>query len=90
MNELEDALRESSGKAIGIVVPADFDDRLSQYNTAALEGYAAHWVCPEDLDEMRTILEAKITWIAGKPVSIDTGGNENIPGLTAGAGLLWS
>jgi len=79
LSELEDALRESSGKTIGIAVPADFDDQLSQNNTAVVEGYAAHWVSPEDLDEIRTILEAKITRAAGKPVSIHTGGNEIYP-----------
>jgi ABC-type Na+ efflux pump permease subunit len=78
-SELEDTIRESRGKLIGIVIPSGFDDQINQKGSASVEGYAAHWINSEDLIEMRTILEAKITRVVGKPVSINVEGNEIYP-----------
>ncbi len=77
--DLEDTISESRGKIIGIAIPADFDDRISQNGTAEVEGYIAHWVNSGDQVEMRTILEAKLTHAVGKPVSINIQGNELYP-----------
>jgi ABC-2 type transport system permease protein len=77
--DLKDTISESRGNIIGIAIPADFDDSIDQNGSAEVEGYVAHWVNSESLVEMRTILEAKLTHAVGKPVSINTEGNEIIP-----------
>jgi ABC-2 type transport system permease protein len=77
--DLEDTISESRGKIIGIVLPADFDDKIDQNGKAEVEGYTAHWINAEDEAEMRTILEAKLTHSVGKPVSIHTQGNKIYP-----------
>jgi ABC-2 type transport system permease protein len=77
--ELEDTISESRGKTIGIAIPADFDEKISQNGTAEVEGYVAHWINLDDQVEMRTIVEAKLTHAVGKPVSIHTEGNELYP-----------
>nr|MBN1230174.1 ABC transporter permease [Anaerolineae bacterium] len=61
--------------AIGIRLPADFDEQVDKNSTIELEGYIAHWVSESAASEMQMLFERQLSDLMGKPVRINTTGN---------------
>lgn len=73
--ELDDYLGGMDFVVLGLVLPADFDQRL--VSTAIdLEGYIVHWASPVDADETRAFFEQQLEEVSGIPVRIHIGGNK--------------
>jgi ABC-2 type transport system permease protein len=79
MAELESTISEASGAILGLVIPADFDRRLSGVERLLLDGYSAHWADPTEVEETRSVLENRLTTIVERPVSVNTRGHVVYP-----------
>jgi ABC-2 type transport system permease protein len=60
---------------LGLVIPADFDQRLTTDEQIELAGYMVHWVSDSDVDQSRSRIEEELGRLAGRPVPITLDGN---------------
>ncbi len=61
------AAQESSGPLLAVLLPADWENRAG---ALAVDGYVAHWVRAQAVDELVTQGEAALTAVTHRPVTI--------------------
>lgn len=77
--------------SLGLILPADFDNRVETSQTLALTGYAAHWAEPADLAELTTFFDQRLSEITGHPIQINISDEYAYPDPnTKGPGFLAS
>ncbi len=86
--DLEERIGEASAAVLGLVLPTDFDQALQAGEPVELQGFFAHWVRSDDVDELRVFFEERLTHLIGQPVQIQTTGNQVYPAPNAG-GQPW-
>lgn len=77
---LEEALGESSGTVLGLVLPAGFDEALDAGAPPELDGFFAHWVSRADANEEQAFFEQRLAELAGQRVRVTVEGNVVYPG----------
>jgi hypothetical protein len=82
--ELEEFLTEAPGTWLGLVIPADFDQRAGDSQVIELDGYHAHWVNPDKINQWRTFFEEQLGLATWGSVQIDLSGHEIYPAVDAG------
>lgn len=75
LGKVEELLRESDVPELGLVIPADFDQRLEAGENVTLQGYLMSWVGPEDAAALTQTVEEEIARLLGRRVPIQTEGN---------------
>jgi ABC-2 type transport system permease protein len=68
-------LRDGDTPALGLIIPADFDDSVKAGSAPVLQGYVMYWVGKEDALALKETVEAEISRLAGRAVSISIEGN---------------
>jgi ABC-2 type transport system permease protein len=71
LQDLKDILVESSGRMLGLMLPADFDRAIDAGQALQLDGYFAHWVSASDAAVEGAFFETQLAALAGQPVRID-------------------
>lgn len=96
LEKVEELLRESDVPELGLVIPADFDERLEAGEDVTLQGYLMSWVNPEDAAELTQTVEDEIARLLGRRVPVRTDGNllhllpdSTGPGLPAALGAVF-
>ena len=64
---------------LGLVLPADFEQRTASEDEVALEGYFVHWINEAAKAETGLFFEKQLSEIVEKPVHILTEGNTVYP-----------
>jgi ABC-2 type transport system permease protein len=59
---------------LGLVLPADFDQRLVSNEAVELDGYVVHWASAAAAAEVQTFFQEQLAELAGRPVRINTAG----------------
>lgn len=77
--EMENILAESGGVALGLSLPADFDQTLGAGQALELQGYYMHWVSRSDAISEQTFFEEQLSQLIGKPALITIAGNAIYP-----------
>jgi ABC-2 type transport system permease protein len=60
---------------LGLVLPADFDQRLASSDRVELDGYVVHWADDTAAANVRIFFEKQLTALAGRPLRINIAGN---------------
>jgi ABC-2 type transport system permease protein len=71
----EDLLYRLGGEELpemGLVLPADFDQRATRGEVIPLEGVVNHWVSEDELASMLEVFEGELSRIAGTSIEIKT------------------
>jgi ABC-2 type transport system permease protein len=81
---------------LGLVIPANFDQRLQAGEETILQGYVMNWVKPEQALGVQSTVQDEISSLLGMPVTINIEGNVVYPkpdsggvGVTAGFAALF-
>ena len=82
--ELEGAISEAQTTRIGLILPADLDQRAAEGEVIQLEGYQAHWAKEDKVSEWTALFEEAFGAATGVPVSINMGEKNFYPALEAG------
>jgi ABC-2 type transport system permease protein len=56
---------------LGLVLPENFDQIISSGGAVTLEGYIAHWIPEQDVEETRSFFEGKLSEDVGQPLTVD-------------------
>jgi ABC-2 type transport system permease protein len=79
MQEMERTMvYKGMGLAVGIVLPADFDDAMNVDDELSLDGYIL-WAHRRKLVEWEALYSEKLTELLGRPVHLEMEGNIVIP-----------
>lgn len=82
--ELQDAVSQSAEPILGIVIPPDFDERVSG-GAISLQTYYAHSTKPGTVNELTAYFEDHLSRQTGVAISLETAGNPLYP-LAEGLG----
>lgn len=92
---METALASSQGLALGLILPADFDQRAGSEQTAvpssaiALPAYFPHWAEPELLSQQAAFCAAQLSQASGAMIDLDLAGHAVYPAADlSGAPLM--
>lgn len=90
----EDKMKAEMGDAeypeLAIVIPEGFDQALERGETPALQGYAIHWLRQSDVEALKGTVEAEISRLLGRDISIQVGA-ERVYNHTKSSGLgMWA
>lgn len=69
--EMEDAVAEGRGVALGIIIPAGFDNSVGGLSVVKLEAYEASWANPSDVESARKTFEEQFSAAVGKPLRVE-------------------
>ena len=72
---LEELMGAGDAREMGVIIPADFDQRVAAGQPITLEGYMVRWVSDSDAAELRAEFELEIGRLVGRPVRINLDGN---------------
>lgn len=93
---MQEKLADGDVPELGLVIPADFDQRLQAGEEPVLQGYVMNWVKPEQALEVQTTVQNVISNVLDKPVALNIVGNLVYPnpdsggvGVTAGFAALF-
>lgn len=81
---LEEAITESHATYIGLVLPADFDQKAGSSEAIQLEGFAAHWTDQDKIDQWKRFFENQLASATWTEVNIYFGDDRLYPGAEAG------
>lgn len=70
--ELEEHLGYEDTEVLGLVLPADFEQDITNGKQITLEGYVDHWVSDTVLSEKTAFFEAQLSDLSGVPVTINS------------------
>jgi ABC-type Na+ efflux pump permease subunit len=87
MDELEETITAGPGTWLGLILPADFDQRAGDPAGIRLEGYVAHWADDDQILETRTLFEEQLGLATWSMVHIDLQGHELYPTADVGGQL---
>jgi ABC-type Na+ efflux pump permease subunit len=82
--EFEDIITAGPGTWLGLVLPADFDQRTGDPNGIQLDGYAAHWANEDKIQKTIAMFEEQLGLATWSAVQIDMGEHVLYPGVDAG------
>jgi ABC-2 type transport system permease protein len=85
--DMEAAVSGAPETRLGVVVPADFDQRAGSSQLIELEGYTAHWADPEKVSQWVALFEKELGLASWGTVRIDTEGNVLYPTVDTGGQL---
>jgi ABC-type Na+ efflux pump permease subunit len=68
--EMQDMLGTAADVRLGLVLPADFDQRIESGQPLELTAYAVHWAKQSEIDELTAFWEQTLTELAGQPVAL--------------------
>jgi ABC-2 type transport system permease protein len=57
--------------ALGLILPENFDQAISNGGAVTLDGYIAHWIPEGDVEETRSFFEGKLSEDVGQPLTVD-------------------
>ena len=77
--EMESALVNAPNLAVGLVVPADFDQRAGGGASIALQAYFPHWANPERLSQRAAFFEEQLSQDSWAKVHLDLAGHAVYP-----------
>jgi ABC-2 type transport system permease protein len=93
---MQEKLADGDLPELGLVIPADFDQRLQAGEEPVLQGYVMNWVQPEQAIEVQTTVQNVIRSLLDRPVTVAIEGNIVYPnpdsggvGVTAGFAALF-
>ena len=93
---MQERLADGELPELGLVIPADFDQRLQAGEEPILQGYVMNWVKPEDALEVQATVQDEISSLLGTPVTINIESNLVYPnpdsdgvGVTTGFAALF-
>ena len=69
--EMEEAVGESSGALLGLIIPASFDQTLETGGPVELDGYFVHWIKPSEAAGVQAFFEDKLAELTGQPVRVN-------------------
>ncbi|HEY43749.1 MAG TPA: ABC transporter permease [Anaerolineae bacterium] len=76
---LEKAVAEANETLLGLVLPVDLRQRLQAEGRVDLDGFAAHWAKPSDVNKLVEFFERQLGDLIGAPVHIDHESNLVFP-----------
>jgi ABC-2 type transport system permease protein len=85
--DMEAAVSGAPETRLGVVIPADFDQRAGSGQIIELEGYTAHWADPEKVSQWVALFEKELGLASWGTVRIDTEGNVLYPTVDTGGQL---
>jgi ABC-2 type transport system permease protein len=68
--DLENRLDRGNVPELGLIIPADFDQKIEAGQTPVLQGVVMHWVNPHQVEELENKFEDLIQYELGVPVEI--------------------
>ncbi|HBX68167.1 MAG TPA: hypothetical protein DEH25_01930 [Chloroflexi bacterium] len=77
--ELESQVSQSAVPVLGLVIPPDFDDRITGGAAIEVPGYLQHWVKPAPAAELVLYFEEHLTAAFEQTLRIQTAGNALYP-----------
>jgi ABC-type Na+ efflux pump permease subunit len=86
-DDFEETITAGPGAWLGLIIPADFDQRAGDPAGIRLEGYVAHWADEDKILETRTLFEEQLGLATWSMVHIDFQGRELYPTADAGGQL---
>ncbi len=81
--EFEATITAGPGTWLGLIIPADFDQRAGEDGLLELEGYAAHWADAEKIRQWTALFEQQLGLAIWGSVRIDLAGHELYPAADA-------
>ena len=85
--DMEAAVSGAPETRLGVVIPADFDQRAGNGQIIELEGYTAHWADPEKVSQWVALFEKELGLASWGTVRIYTEGNVLYPTVDTGGQL---
>lgn len=82
--EFEEAITAGPETWLGLIVPADFDQRAGDGGVIDLDGYVAHWADPEKIRQWTALFEKQLSLATWGTVRIDLAGHELYPSADVG------
>ena len=82
--EFEEVLTEGPGTWLGLVIPEDFDQGAGDSQDIELEGFYAHWVDTDKIDEWKVFFEEQLGLAIWGVVQIDLADHALYPAVDAG------
>lgn len=82
--EFEDIITTGPGTWLGLVFPADFDQRAGDPDGIQLEGYTAHWANEDKIQNTVAVFEQQLGLAAWSTLNIDVEDRQLYPGTDAG------
>lgn len=76
--------------ALGLVIPAGFDEQLAGGDPVALDGYMQYWVSDAAAEELKAQVEQEITVLTGQTVRINLEGHRVYPSLDSMGPHSWA
>jgi ABC-2 type transport system permease protein len=67
---MEDVVAEGRGAALGVLIPANFDETVGELTAAGLEGYVASWADPSDVESALNAFEEQFSAGLDRPVRV--------------------
>jgi len=68
--ELEERLGTAADAWLGLVLPAEFDQAVSEGRVPDLEAYAVHWATQAKVEELRAFSERVLSEVTGQPIAV--------------------
>jgi ABC-2 type transport system permease protein len=72
---MEAYLGNRDSATLGLVIPADLDQRLSGQESLELDGYVIHWASDATVTEIKAFFERQLTELLGVPIQLNSAGN---------------
>jgi ABC-2 type transport system permease protein len=82
--DMESALVNSTDLSLGLIIPADFDQRLADGQPIELQAYYPHWAAPDKLAQLETIFEEQFRLAAPGMGSLSLVGQAVFPTVDLG------
>jgi ABC-2 type transport system permease protein len=82
--EFDEVLTAGPSTYLGLVLPADFDQRAGDPAGISLEGYFANWASADRLEETSAAFQEQLTLAAWTPVHVDLEGHVVYPEANVG------
>ncbi len=82
--EFEDIITTGPGTWLGLILPADFDQRAGDPTGIQLEGYVAHWADNRKIQQATAMFAEQLSLATWSTVQIELEGHELYPGSDAG------
>jgi ABC-type Na+ efflux pump permease subunit len=76
--------------ALGLVIPAGFDEKLAEGGPLELDGYVQHWVSAQAAETLKTQVEQEIAALTGQAVHINLEGHRVYPPLDSMGPHTWA
>lgn len=86
-DEMLEAISGAPETQIGLIIPADFDQRAGSSEVIELQGFVAHWADPEKVSQWKAIFEEEIGLASWGTVRINTEGRRLYPSVDTGGQL---